>query len=166
MRLVQRLKEGDPEALGHVFETHIDEVFRYACRMLGNRHDAEDVAADVFIKARDRVQTLIHEKALKSWLFTITRNLCLDRMRQRSFISTEDAEPECQDDPVFRVTVRSAVEALPPMYRDVVILDMEDLSANEGAGVLGITVSAYKSALYRARSMLRCSLYTTFGEIS
>src|SRR5437870_487625 len=81
-RLVARFQAGEPEALGALFELHVDRVFAYAWRLLGNREDAEEVTSEAFLRAFERAAAFRGECPLRGWLFGITRNLCLDRLRQ------------------------------------------------------------------------------------
>ena len=157
-RWLEALAQGDPRALGRLYEVYGERVFRYAYRMLGNRTDAEDVAADTFLRVLRRAGDLRADGAFKTWLFRITRNLCIDRMRQHRLL---ELPPDAsygggEDRTALRLAVHQALSELSMEYRDPLVLcDLEDLSAKEAADILKISVPALKSRLYRGRRALR-----------
>ncbi|MBN8691031.1 MAG: sigma-70 family RNA polymerase sigma factor [Armatimonadetes bacterium] len=162
-RYLNALANGDSSALGGLYELYGERIFRYAYRMLGNRSDAEDATAETFLRVLRRSSELRADGAFRTWLFRITRNLCIDRMRQHKLLELpQDAQygsPE--EKTTLRVTVQQALADLPPDYREPLILcDLEDISAKEAAEVLKITVPALKSRLYRGRRALRDKLGT------
>lgn len=160
-RWLSALAAGDSSALGKIYEMYGERIFRYAYRMLGNRSDAEDVTAETFLRVLRRSSELRADGAFRTWLFRITRNLCIDRMRQHKLIELPvDAQINCSEDrTALRITVQQALKDLPAEYREPLILcDLEDISAKEAAEVLKISVPALKSRLYRGRRALRDKL--------
>lgn len=160
-RYLNALANGDQSALGGLYELYGERIFRYAFRMLGNRTDAEDATAETFLRVLRRSSELRADGAFRTWLFRITRNLCIDRMRQHKLL---ELPPDAQygspeDKTTLRVTVQQALADLPADYREPLILcDLEDVSAKEAAEILKITVPALKSRLYRGRRALRDKL--------
>jgi RNA polymerase sigma-70 factor (ECF subfamily) len=166
-RWLSALAKGDPNALGALYEIYGERIFRYAFRMLGNRSDAEDVTAETFYRVLRRSSELRADGAFRTWLFRITRNLCIDRMRQHKLVELPaDAQYGCSEDrTALRLTVRQALADLPEEYREPLILcDLEDISAKEAAEVLRISVPALKSRLYRGRRALRDKLGGTLEK--
>ncbi len=166
-RFLNALANGDNSALGGLYELYGDRIFRYAYRMLGNRSDAEDATAETFLRVLRRASELRADGAFRTWLFRITRNLCIDKMRQHKLLElpadTQYASPE--DKTALRVTVQQALNDLQPEYREPLILcDLEDISAKEAAEILKITVPALKSRLYRGRRALRDKLGSAFDK--
>ncbi|HWD37622.1 MAG TPA: RNA polymerase sigma factor [Fimbriimonas sp.] len=160
-RWLNTLSTGDPNALGAIYELYGERVFRYAFRMLGNRADAEDATAETFLRVMRRSNELRSDGAFRTWLFRITRNLCIDRMRQHKLMELPpDAQYSgAEERSTLRVTVQQALSELPQEYVEALILcDLEDLSTQEAADILKISLPALKSRLYRARRALRDKL--------
>ncbi len=167
-RWLDSLSKGDPAALGALYEVYGERIFRYAYRMLGNRTDAEDATAETFLRVLKRSGELRADGAFKTWLFRITRNLCIDKMRQHKLLELpQDAQYSSGEDrATLRITVHQALQDLPQEYREPLILcDLEDISAKEAAEVLKITVPALKSRLYRGRRALRDKLGGTMEKV-
>lgn len=158
------LAKGDPEALGGLYELYAERIFRYAYRMLGNRSDAEDATAETFLRVLRRSGELRADGAFRTWLFRITRNLCIDKLRQHKLM---ELPPDAQygggeEKTALRITIQQALADLPVEYRDPLVLcDLEDMAAREAAEILEISVPALKSRLYRGRRALRDKLIGT-----
>lgn len=155
------LSEGDPSALGGIYELYGERIFRYTFRMLGNRTDAEDATAETFLRVLRRSAELRADGAFRTWLFRIARNLCIDKLRQHKLMELPpDAQYSgAEERATLRVTVQQALADLPLEYREPLIYcDLEDLSAKEAADILNISVPALKSRLYRGRRALRDKL--------
>jgi RNA polymerase sigma-70 factor (ECF subfamily) len=160
-RWLASLAEGDPKALGGLYEMYGERIFRYTFRMLGNRTDAEDATAETFLRVLRRSAELRADGAFRTWLFRIARNLCIDKMRQHKLMELPpDAQyTGAEERATLRVTVHQALNDLPLEYREPLIYcDLEDLSAKEAADILNISVPALKSRLYRGRRALRDKL--------
>lgn len=166
-KYLNALANGDSSALGGLYQLYGERIFRYAYRMLGNRTDAEDATAETFLRVMKRSTELRADGAFRTWLFRITRNLCIDRMRQHKLLQLpQDAHyAGTEDKATVKITVQQALEHLSPEYREPLILcDLEDVSAKEAAEILKITVPALKSRLYRGRRALRDKLGGAFEK--
>lgn len=164
-RWLTALANGDPKALGGLYEMYGERIFRYAYRMLGNRSDAEDATAETFLRVLRRSAELRADGAFRTWLFRIARNLCIDKLRQHKLLELPpDAQYSGSEDRVaLRVTVQQALNDLPVEYRDPLVLcDLEEMAAREAAEMLKISVPALKSRLYRGRRALRDKLGGTW----
>lgn len=160
-RWLDNLAGGDPNALAAIYDLYGERIFRYAFRMLGNRADAEDATAETFLRVLRRAGELRSDSAFRTWLFRIARNLCIDRMRQHKLLELPlDAQYGGSEERfALRVTIQQALSELPKEYVEVLVLcDLEDLSTQEAADILKISLSALKSRLYRARRTLRDKL--------
>lgn len=150
---------------------HSDRVYRLAYRLTGNRHDAEDLTQDVFI----RVFKSIHNYqpgTLEGWLHRITTNLFLDnaRRKQRIRMDALSAAPEhlwgasaspqqLHDDGELDADIVAALDALTPEQRVAVVLcDIEGLTYEEIAAVLDVKLGTVRSRIARGRAQLRDSL--------
>ncbi len=170
--LVERFRRGDDSAFDGIVQRHAADVAALANRLLGWPQDVDDVVQDVFLAAFTGLRKFRGDCGLGTWLFTITVNMCRRRQRRRVFriraIAVdedcldlrveENAERAAMDTETF-ARVRRAVRALPPKYREVVVLRyLQGLETSEMCELLGITVNAMQVRLTRAREQLRQSL--------
>lgn len=174
-RLVARLQAGETEALGTLFEMHVERVFAFARHLLGNREDAEEVTSEAFIRAFERATSFRGDCPFRGWLFGITRNLCRDRLRQPRLLvfnadsaildTVESDGGRLADQMETQMAVQRAMEGLPDEQRLVLLLcDVEEWDAQEAALALERSLSATKSLLYRARRSLRTRLAEAWPE--
>jgi RNA polymerase sigma factor (sigma-70 family) len=154
-----------------VVREHSARVFRLAYRLTGNRHDAEDLTQDVFVRVFRSLADYT-PGTFEGWLHRITVNLFLDRVRRAAKIRFEalpdDAErvagrevsPETAVlDAGLDPDVETALAALPPDFRAAVVLcDIEQLSYEEIAATLGVKLGTVRSRISRGRALLRAAL--------
>lgn len=175
--LMQRVGRGDHAAFRELVERHQNAVVGTVTKMLGNRHDAEDISQQVFLRVWRNARHYRPDAKFTTYLFTITRNLVFNESRRRSRkkeISSEERE-ESSNQPIeenpdrrpdaellqaeLQQAVDKAIATLPESQRMAVILRRyEQLSYEEIADVLKLSVSAVKSLLFRARTSLREAL--------
>lgn len=175
--LMKRIGEGDHEAFRQLVERHQNSVIGTVAKMLGNFSEAEDIAQQVFLRIWRNAKRYRPEAKFTTYLFTITRNLVFNETRRKSRkkeVSSDEREensnqmveasPDRQPDAELlqaelQRAVDDAIAALPETQRMAVVLRRyEQLSYEEIASVLGLSVSAIKSQLFRARTALRESL--------
>ena len=183
--LMARIGAGDHQAFRELVERHQDAVVGTVAKMLGNPHDAEDIAQQVFLRIWRNARRYRPDAKFTTWLFTIVRNLVFNETRRRSRkkeVSADEREenagytiadrPERQPDAELlheelRRAVDAAIAALPENQRMAVVMRRyEQLSYEEIAAVLKLSVSSVKSLLFRARGTLRESLGTYLEEAS
>ncbi len=190
--LVAALQRGDPDAVERLVDRYGGWVYRLARRLLGDPRDAEEVTQDVFLTVVRKIGAFRGEAAFSSWLYRIGMNAAYQRLRARrarpAEVSIEPLLPAFDDqgrlvgpvvdwsaqleDPAVAAEVREALEQgfarLPEDYRVVVVFrDVEGLSNEDVAALLGLSVSAVKSRLHRARLALRqflSELWTSPGR--
>jgi RNA polymerase sigma-70 factor, ECF subfamily len=154
-------------------------VFSTAVRLLGNDTDAQDIAQEVFLKAYERFQELSQSPTVGGWLKTVTTNLCLNhltryRARWRFFseMLPRDAEddstldfpaPDTMSDKVdeadYRRLLETALQKLPTAQRvPLVLFHFENLTYEEIAAKLSISLSKVKTDIFRGRETLRKKL--------
>jgi RNA polymerase sigma-70 factor (ECF subfamily) len=160
---------------------HIDGLFSYAVVLTRNRSDAEDLVQETYVRAIGAMGRLRENSNVKSWLFTILRNIWLNQLRQRrmsptmSDLAAEEGATDAfvkGDDPhslfvrgVEREQVRHAIRQLPVDFREVILLrEFEELSYEEIAAVLDCPAGTVMSRLARARSKLRTLLSATLSN--
>ena len=155
-----------------IVRDHSPRVFRLAYRLTGDRHDAEDLTQDVFVRvfrSLDRYEPGTFE----GWLHRITTNLFLDSASRRQrirmdamgdddvqYAGSAEALPERSfEHDNLDLDVRRALDALPPDFRAAVVLcDIEALSYEEIAVTLGVKLGTVRSRIHRARAQLRAAL--------
>jgi RNA polymerase sigma factor (sigma-70 family) len=166
---------GGPDAVptwDEVVEQHSDRVFRLAYRLTGNRHDAEDITQEVFVRVFRSLSTYT-PGTFEGWLHRITTNLFLDQARRKQRIRFDALSDERADrlasasaapdaayaDRTFDDDVEQALASLPPEFRAAVVLcDVEGLSYQEIADILDAKLGTVRSRIHRGRSMLREAL--------
>ncbi|MCC3276767.1 MULTISPECIES: RNA polymerase sigma factor SigE [unclassified Arthrobacter] len=152
-----------------VVEAHSAKVYRLAYRLTGNKHDAEDLTQEVFVRVF-RSLANFQPGTLDGWLHRITTNLFLDQARRRSRIRFDGMTEETQSrlpsngpgpERSFEfnnldVDIARALEELPPDFRAAVVLcDLEGLSYDEVAQVLDVKLGTVRSRIHRGRAMLK-----------
>lgn len=161
-----------PPTWEEIVRNHSSRVFRLAYRLTGNRHDAEDLTQEVFVRVFRSLSTYT-PGTFAGWLHRITTNLFLDQARRKQRIRfdalPEDAgerlpgsDPNPQqayDDRHFDADVQAALDALAPEFRAAVVLcDIEGLSYEEIAATLGVKLGTVRSRIHRGRAQLRKAL--------
>ena len=189
--LVQRVQAGDATAFDALFRQWYGKVFHQATRLLGNAAEAEEIVQEVFLAVYEKAHTFRGEAAFTTWLFRLTANAALSRLRRRKRskeVAMEEYLPQFRPDghhlvrPVIdwsanleerladaqlQQLLRQAIALLQPLDKAVLVLsDFEDLANKEIGEVLGLTVPAVKARLHRARLFLRGHLAATFGYAS
>ena len=175
--LLLRARAGDDNAFTELLTRYERKILRLAKNITQNDEDAEDVLQETFLKAYSHLDRFKGDSKFYTWIVRIAVNEALMKLRKRKsdktvpldqevdtgedFIPREiavwDENPEktySRDE--IRDILDKAVEALPPIFRSVFVLrDIEDLSTEETADALGISIPAVKSRLLRARLQLR-----------
>ncbi|WP_296136926.1 RNA polymerase sigma factor SigE [uncultured Tessaracoccus sp.] len=150
---------------------HSAQVYRYALRLTGNPHDAEDLTQDVFVRVFKSIHSF-QPGTLSGWLRRITTNLFLDQARRRQRIRMDalstapeyvwgsaSAPEDLHSDGMLDADVAQALASLKPEYRVAVVLcDIEGLSYEEIASVLDVKLGTVRSRISRGRSQLRKAL--------
>ena len=175
--LVAAARGGDRAAVDELLARYEPSIYRFGLRMCGNEDAAREVLQETLLAAFRYLPGFRGDAALSTWLYQIARSFCIKERRgqhpTRSLDEPGTAElvdPAPQPD--ARVHAREVGEALSraiatlaPEQREVLILrDVEGLSAEQAAEVIGIEVGALKSRLHRARMALRAELATVLGD--
>jgi RNA polymerase sigma factor (sigma-70 family) len=161
-----------PPSWEQLVHEHSRRVYRWAYRLTGDPHDAEDLTQDVFVRVFRSLSTYT-PGSLEGWLHRITTNLFLDGVRRRSRQRTvplhDDTAARLSDrgaDPAQRHAdssldddVQAALDGLPDDFRRVVLLaDVDGLSYEEISAALGIKMGTVRSRLHRGRRQMREAL--------
>ena len=184
---IDALRSGDQREFARLVDAFSSPLYRLALNMLGNGPDAEDVLQNTFIKAFQHIGEFEGRSSISTWLYRIASNEALMMLRKRRPETTfTDMAPEEEDnrilDPVqftdwcclpedvfltteSRAALDRAVQNLPETLRIVFVLrDIENLSIQETSQALGLSETAVKTRLLRARLRLREELSSYFGE--
>ena len=178
-QLIGRMQAGDGTAVADLAATFGPRIHQLALRYVKNWEDAEEVTQDVLMKVFRKIDAFRGDAALSSWIYRITFNTAMSRLRStRVSRTTEIQNPELDtqepgrtssepadwsslaDDHVLRSQMRArlieSLTHLPTVYRVPVILrDIQGLSTEEASAVLGVKPQTLKSRLHRGRLMLR-----------
>ena len=183
--VIQAVLDGDVNAYEALVKEYEKNVYNLALRMTGNSEDAADMAQEAFIKAYNSLTAFRGDSKFSVWLYRIVSNVCLDFLRSRSRKQTvslstenddgEDVELDIADEThspeqlldrsLTRDAVRRGLTALPPDHREILLLrEIQGLSYEEIADVLGLEAGTVKSRIFRARKKL-CSFLIKDGNI-
>ena len=178
----KRIKEvlkGDQNAFAEIVELFQDKLFRVCFRMLGNRHEAEDIAQEAFVRAYINIHTFDTKRKFSTWIYRIATNLCIDRIRKKKpdyFLDAEVAgteglnmysqiasTEELPEEEVLKMEMQDRVQyeisRLPDKYRAVIVLKyMEDLPLQEISDILEMPLGTVKTRIHRGREALRKQL--------
>jgi RNA polymerase sigma factor (sigma-70 family) len=160
-----------PPTWEEVVRAHSVRVYRLAYRLTGNKHDAEDLTQEVFVRVFRSLSSYT-PGTFEGWLHRITTNLFLDMARRRQRIRFEGLGDETAqrlpsgptpaqvfDERYLDSDIAEALEALAPEYRAAVVLcDIEGLSYEEIAVTLGVKLGTVRSRIHRGRAQLRAAL--------
>jgi RNA polymerase sigma-70 factor, ECF subfamily len=182
--LVAQARDGDDSAFGELVRRYEGKIFRLAQHITQNREDAEDVLQETFMKSYEHLDQFKGDSKFYTWIVRIAVNQALMKLRRRKTDKSVSLDEQIDtgedtvvreiaawgEDPEERFTreelggiLDGAVQSLEPPYRSVFVLrDVEDLSTEETAEALGLSVPAVKSRLLRARLQLREKLTRLF----
>lgn len=167
--LVVRVRDGDLEALGELFERYKISVYRTALAVTRDERVAEDILQDTFLKVHDYAESIDETVPLGPWLYRVTVNLAYswaNRVKRwlhslhgtldRWALSVQPYPEAATVEQEWRQILQRAIDALPPAHRVVIILHyLDGLSLKEIAYVTNVPEGTVKSRLYYARERLR-----------
>ena len=180
--LLRSMLAGDEEALALLYRRRQGSVYRFALQMSGSKTIAEDVTQEVFLfLMRDGHVFDPARGSVSAFLLGVARNHVLRRLRVEQLLAplgddSEDGVPSvhastdlCPLEDLTRAetieSVRKAVLSLPPKYREVVVLcELQEISYEETAGILGCAIGTVRSRLHRARALLLAKLRPAAAE--
>ena len=182
--LVAQAKEGDTRAFSELVRRYEGKIFRLAQHVTQNREDAEDVLQETFMKSYEHLDQFKGDSKFYTWIVRIAVNQALMKLRRRKTDKSVSLDEQIDtgedtvvreiaawgEDPEERFSreelgeiLDTAIQSLEPPYRSVFVLrDIEEMSTEETAEALGLSVPAVKSRLLRARLQLREKLTRFF----
>jgi RNA polymerase sigma-70 factor (ECF subfamily) len=170
-RLLKAARQGDEAAFLALYHRYRTPLFRFAWRLTGSIPSAEDIIQECFLVLLRGAAYAADRASLRQYLFGITRNLAMQKMRVGERDAEELEDLELTSSPLDDLlslerseAVAQAVAALPPLQREALILfEYEEMSLEEIATISAVEVGAVKARLHRARETLRRRLAPLFG---
>ncbi|RDY83379.1 RNA polymerase sigma factor SigW [Bacillus amyloliquefaciens] len=176
---IKQVKKGDQNAFAEIVDLYKDKIYQLCYRMLGNDHEAEDIAQEAFIRAYVNIDSFDINRKFSTWLYRIATNLTIDRIRKKKpdyYLDAEVAGAEgltmysqiaadgvLPEDAVLSLelsdTIQKKILKLPDKYRTVIVLKyIDELSLIEIGEILNIPVGTVKTRIHRGREALRKQL--------
>ncbi|MCA1946573.1 MAG: sigma-70 family RNA polymerase sigma factor [Armatimonadetes bacterium] len=159
--LVERAKRGDREAMAELVRRNYDAVYRFCARRVG-LEPAKDMAQETFLTACRSLRRYEGRSSFEVWLFGIAHNLCRRSLRSSAPVNVEAAwrtEPDTEESWIDRRVLVEALRGLSAEHLEAVLLhEVEGLTYEEAAQVLGVPTGTVKSRLHHAFARLRSSL--------
>lgn len=186
---MRRVQRGDREAFAELVESYKQPIYNFILRTVRDAAEAEDLAQNTFVQVWKSAKRYRTSARFSTWLYTIARNLSLNEIRRRTrhrAQSLDAPHPDYEEQPLHQVEdvsalvpqdalvraelfnkVEEAIQDLPENQRTALLLCREeDVTYEEIAEILGVSISATKSIIHRAREVLRVRLkaYLRTGE--
>jgi RNA polymerase sigma-70 factor, ECF subfamily len=175
LAIIERCKKNDAEAFGKIVDAYQNRLFGFVRRMVKDPEEANDIAQEAFVRAFQGIGRFDGRSSIRTWLFRIAYNLCIDRRRRAGRLpgessldsAFEDDEPiEVPDvrwDPEriilgdeLRSVLEAAIATMSDKLRSVLLLhDQQDLAYEDIAKVLDLPIGTVKSRLFLARAHLQ-----------
>jgi len=162
--LSKAVAEGNEAAFRELLNRYQYKILNFAFRFLGDAEEAQDIAQETFLKFYKSVSNFRPVGSLKAYLFTISKNLCIDYVRKKKPVYSDKVQEQAEQNTPLDLLIckestdefLSAVQKLPENQRFAVLLRYnEGLSYSEIAKILSVSVSAVESLLVRGRKTLR-----------
>ncbi|MEQ1821503.1 MAG: sigma-70 family RNA polymerase sigma factor [Fimbriimonadaceae bacterium] len=156
--MVKRCRDGDENAMGMIIQRHRLRLIRTAANLMRDRHEAEDITQEAFLKAFREMHKLRDDRAFSGYLYRICVRLCMDRLRlKRAEPSEFDRITDHEGGKVEnRVVIERLLLQLAPELRMTLLLrEIEQLSYEEVAEVMKVPVGTVRSRLHTARERFR-----------
>ncbi|RRJ62098.1 RNA polymerase sigma factor SigW [Paenibacillus oralis] len=178
-RLVRLARKGDQGAFAELVDLYKDKLFHLGYRMLSNRHEAEDVVQETFLRVYKNWSRYDDKQKFSTWIYRIATNLCIDRLRKRKpnyYLDAEMNDQEGMDGYTLipgddktpeteyllsetQQTIHQAIAGLPAKYKSVIVLRyLQEMSLQEISDVLDMPVTTVKTRVHRGREFLRKKL--------
>ena len=176
--LVERTRKGDKAASTELYEKMYDKLYFSAYKNVHNKEDAEDIVQEAFVRATESLKDLISNDCFTSWIYSVTYNLCADKLRGGDntvrFDNDDDRDNAIENssfnEPVMvpedymqneetKRQIKDVIDGLRPDLRSVIILFYYDqMSMAEIAETMGISESSIKTKLFSARKRIKAKL--------
>lgn len=170
VELVGLCQKGDIDAFDRLFYKYRDKIYRTAFRMINNQEDALDLTQEIFLKAYKNINKYNFKSQFSTWLYKLAINVCIDELRKHKKSNEvltdeipDDRKSDTPEDIVLYEEQESliwkALDTLKEKERSIIVLrEMEGLSYEEIANILGCSIGRVKSRLHESREKLKKAL--------
>ncbi len=175
LALVERCRRNDAEAFGKIVDAYQNRLFGFVRRMVKDPEDASDIAQETFVRAFQGIHRFDGRSSIRTWLFRIAYNLCIDRARKHGRTPNESSlesafeederldVPDSRWDPEnvilgdeLRSVLEKSIASMSDKLRSVLLLhDQQDMAYEDIAKVLGVPIGTVKSRLFLARAHMQ-----------
>lgn len=174
---IKKVKKGDQAAFADIVDYYQHKIYQHCYRMLGNKHEAEDMAQEAFIRAYVNIDSFDESRKFSTWLYRIATNISIDRIRKRKpdyyldaevkgtdgldmysqLSSTSDKSPSEEVESIeLQRYIQNEIAQLPTKYRTIIMLRyLEEFSLQEISDILDIPLGTVKTRIHRGREALR-----------
>jgi RNA polymerase sigma factor (sigma-70 family) len=183
--LIDKVLNGNSRAFEAIIKTTEKLVAQIVFKMISNAEDRKDIAQDIYLKAYNKLPGFKFQSKLSTWIAQISYNTCLDYLRKKKLVLTDNLDP-AEDIPDMprkhtsmalgetgtgilqkdlAVILGTEIEKLPPIYKTLITLyHNEELSYEEIEQITGLPSGTVKSYLFRARKTLRVNLLINYKK--
>lgn len=176
---IKQVKKGDQSAYEDVVNYFQHRIYHHCYRMIGNAHEAEELAQEAFIRAYINIHSFDDSRKFSTWLYRIATNVTIDRLRKRkpdlyldaeipqtdglnmyAQLPSDDRLPEDEVEGMeLKRYIYKEISNLSPIYRSIIILRyLEEFSLKEISEILDIPLGTVKTRIHRGREALRKKL--------
>ncbi len=163
-------RQNDAQAFRKLVEAHQSMVYSLAFRLLCNHEDAKDITQETFIKVWKQIHNVNTELRFSTWLYSITANLCYDKLKKAKhkytlriedqntlseFISNENIEKNVINEDLSRIILSMSSDLTPKQKLVFTLRDLEGLEIEEIKSITNLSAGKIKSNLYLARQFIR-----------
>ncbi|MFP5023317.1 RNA polymerase sigma factor [Pseudonocardia phyllosphaerae] len=161
--LIEKAKEGTPEAYEELVRRHRDRIYRIALRMVGNSHDAEDVAQDVVLTLFTALVGFSGGAKFTTWIYRVVVNRCINLINKRQghepledpdVATTPGADRQAEARGQVKAAMAAVTELPTELRAPVVLVDIEQMSYQEVAAILNVSEATVRGRLHRGRRKL------------
>lgn len=173
---IKQVLNGNQDAYAEIVDLYQSRLYHVCYRMLGNKHEAEDITQEAFLRAYINLHTFDQKRKFSTWIFRIATNLCIDRIRKKKpdyhldaqvpgtdgldmysqIAASEELPVEQLEKMEMQERLQYEISRLPDKYRSVIVLKyMEELPLLEISEILDLPLGTVKTRIHRGREALR-----------
>lgn len=173
---IKQVLNGNQDAYAEIVDLYQSRLYHVCYRMLGNKHEAEDITQETFLRAYINLHTFDQKRKFSTWIFRIATNLCIDRIRKKKpdyhldaqvpgtdgldmysqIAASEELPVEQLEKMEMQERLQYEISRLPDKYRSVIVLKyMEELPLLEISEILDLPLGTVKTRIHRGREALR-----------
>lgn len=179
LKLMERIKEGDEDALRILMESKIDKLHSFCTRLIGDREEAKDLCQMVFLKIWEQADRFNPSFTLNTWLYKIAYNLCIDTLRHKKSVDqmekryleavrvekkTVSPLSELEQEEIERILKELSSELTPKQRAVFILHEIDEISTPEIAKILKSSQATIRNHLFHARKIITEKLKEKYPE--